>query len=172
MKRKTLRIAFWVMKIFVILSYFEIILPKQLFFILVAIGGIVGLLTLLWPQVSKRDTKFVKRSFYWTLPFMILWFIFSPIMFSLIVSLNFGDIILVSVMFGALLLGIIILVILKELSSIDKYGRSRWGKLSREKYARTMFSMITILTSIILIFYNQYQYIDTISLISLLVAFP
>lgn len=173
MKRNILLTSFVFAKIIVVLSYLDIGKLSNMLPLFIIITAILGILLLVGPYKSTRDSKRVRKTVFFVAVFTILYFSILPILEYAFITESIKNIFVINMISGFVFLMLILISIIQGKIQFKEIFQSKLIYISRFRYTRIIFSTVMIFVSIISIIYSKGEIpLDTIAVITLLMAFP
>ena len=173
MKRSILLVSFFFAKIFALLSYFDVGIPYNMLYICIIVAGVLGLLLLIGPYKSKRDTKRIRRSIIFVSLFTLVYYLILPVFEYIFVTENLKNILVINLFLGCFILVGVLIGIIGEYLEFKRPIQSRWVCMSKYRYSRVVFSTTMIVVAIVSAGYIKAGIpIDGIAIAAIIIAFP
>lgn len=173
MKRSILLVSFFFAKIFALLSYFDVGIPYNMLYICIIVAGVLGLLLLIGPYKSKRDTKRIRTSVIFVSLFTLLYYLILPVFEYIFVTENLKNILVINLFLGCFVLIGVLVGISGEYLEFKRPIQSRWICITKFRYSRIIFSTTMIIIAIVSAGYVKAGIpIESIAIASIMIAFP
>lgn len=173
MKRSILLVSFFFAKIFALLSYFDVGIPSNMLYICIIVTGILGLLLLIGPYKSKRDTNRIRRSIVFVSMLTLLYYLVLPVFEYIFVTESLKNILVINLFLGCFILIGVLIGITGEYIEFKRTNQSRWICISKFRYSRIIFSTAMIIIAIISAGYIKAGIpVDGIAIAAIIIAFP
>lgn len=138
-----------------LLMYSEILPPGVVNGVLFCLALVASVFLFLSTSFSGEQKK-IRKKLIVTSIMILLWYTIVPYVFSKKAEIPFNESLWAAVIFGAFMV-IVVVLIIKDSSDIDRLGNKKWITISKRDFGCTIVATIAFVTTLIFCIYTYYS---------------